>query len=196
MSEAMQLLNSLNLEDYMDPNPVNDILVIDAEKRTIVLPSSELIFGVESDGDVERKYFKCPRIVGDNIDLNTLSLRVHYQNAGNEKDIYIVEDVAVDGEFITFSWLLSKKVLRYKGTVQFTLVAVKVNDDGTTTQEWNTTIASGTVLEGMSVEGAYDDDEDILDGDVLHQLLNMSDRLEAALDHIIAIQEALIGGDV
>ena len=59
MSEAMQLLNSLNLEDYIDPNPVNDILVIDAEKRTINIPSTELIFGVITDKDVERKYFKC-----------------------------------------------------------------------------------------------------------------------------------------
>lgn len=172
MSEAMHLLNSLNVEDYLNPNPVNDILTINANGRITSIPGTEMLMGVETDTDVERKYFKCPRIVGDRIDLSTLSLRVHYKNANGEKDKYIVNDVTVDGAYITFSWLLSNKVLAYKGTIYFTIVAVKANNEGDLVKCWNTTLASGNVLEGLAVDD-LDDLEEEKARDVLLQLLNM-----------------------
>lgn len=43
---------------------------IDAENRVIIVPQSEKLLGVESDEKGQRKYFKCPKIVGDNIDLS------------------------------------------------------------------------------------------------------------------------------
>lgn len=175
MSEAKDLLNSLSEAEYAsysEVTPINDILLIDAESRIINVPSTEILFGVETDKDVERKYFKCPRTVGDNVDLSTLSLRVHFQNANGEKDKYIIEDVKVDGQYITFSWLLSAKVLKYKGSVQFTIVAVSINDDGTLKNEWNTTLASGNVLEGLEVDDLdYVEEEQARD--VLLQLLKM-----------------------
>lgn len=172
MSEALQLLNSLNLEDYIDPNPVNDVLTINANGRITNVPGTEILLGVETDCDVERKYFKCPRIVGDNIDLTTLSLRVHFKNANGEKDKYIVNDITVDGDYITFSWLLSNKVLAYKGTVYFTVVAVKADNDGIVKRCWNTTLASGNVLEGLTVDDLLEDEEEQA-RDILTQLLNM-----------------------
>ena len=188
MSKADELLASLTDEEfaaYSEIGPVDDILVIDAETRTINVPSTELLFGVETDKDVERKYFKCPRIVGDNIDLSKKQLRVHYQNASGTvegRDKYIVEDVKVDGEYITFSWVLSKKVLAYKGVVHFTVVAVSINADGTLNKEWNTTLASGNVLEGLAVDDLYDYEEEQA-RDVLLQLLAM---LETEADSYVA----------
>lgn len=175
MSEANELLESLTdneFTEYSDPGPVNDILTIDAETRTINVPDTELLFGVETDKDVERKHFRCPRIVGDNIDLSTLSLRIPYRNANNEDDEYIVENVFIDGDYIRFSWLLSERLLKYKGSVCFAVCAVKALADGTLKNVWNTTLASGTVLEGLP-GGRLDDFEEEQARDVVTQLIAM-----------------------
>lgn len=64
--------------------PVNDVLEIDIETREIYIPDTETLFGVENDVNAERKYFKCPRKVGNNIDISTLELYVVYQNASGQ----------------------------------------------------------------------------------------------------------------
>lgn len=61
--------------------PVNDIFEIDPETRVITVPASEKLFGVSHDGNTERKHFRCPKVVGDNIDLSTMHLYINYQNA-------------------------------------------------------------------------------------------------------------------
>lgn len=173
MSQASALLNSLSEEQTsQSTSPVNDFLLIDAEGRITNIPGTEILLGVETDHDVERKYFKCPRIVGDNIDLTTLTLRVHFQNANGDKDMYIIDDVAIDGKFITFSWLLSDKVLAAKGNVLFTVCAVSTDTDGNVKNKWNTTLASGNVLEGLIIED-LDDYEEEQARDVLTQLLQL-----------------------
>ena len=73
--------------------PVNDIFEIDPETRVITVPASEKLFGVANDGNSERKHFRCPKIVGDNIDLSTMHLYINYQNANGQKYPYLVEDV-------------------------------------------------------------------------------------------------------
>lgn len=133
---------------------------IDAETRKITVPESYKILGVESDKDVERVYFKCPKVVGDGIDLSTLGLRINYQNADGQKDSYPVDDLTVENEFITFSWLLSRKAVAYKGTVKFIVCAVRTGDDGMVRNEWNTTIASAEVLEGLEADFSGIPDEE------------------------------------
>lgn len=88
---------------------------INPETRIITVPTSKRILGTESDQETNRLYFKCPKIVGDNVDLSLFSLRINYQNAGNKKDQYLVEDVKEEGDNITFSWLLKRNVTAYKG---------------------------------------------------------------------------------
>ena len=139
----------MTLEEALEASgaePVNDIFLINPETRTITVPETEKIFGVSHDGNSERKHFRCPKIVGDNIDLSTMHLYVNYQNANGEKSAYLVEDVQTDGDYITFSWLISPDVVAYKGQIKFIVCAKK--GDGTI-PEWNTTIAEGTVLEGL-----------------------------------------------
>ena len=125
---------------------------IDAETRKITVPETYKILGVESDEDSERVYFRAPRIVGDKIDLATLGLRINYQNANSQKDSYPVDDLTVENEFITFSWLLSRKAVAYKGTVKFIVCAVRIGDNAEISNEWNTTLASAEVLEGLEVD--------------------------------------------
>lgn len=86
--------------------PVNDIFEINPETRVITVPASEKLFGVANDGNTERKHFRCPKVVGNNIDLSTMHLYINYQNANGDKYPYLVEDVQTDGDYITFSWLI------------------------------------------------------------------------------------------
>lgn len=146
-----------------------DKCVIDPESREIVIPETYQILGVESDEKVERIEFECPKIVGDNIDLSKLQIRINYQNANGDKDQYIVEDVETNGDNIEFSWLLSRKVTMYRGTVNFVVCAVKVSGE-TIQNEWNTTLATSQVLEGLEVDTPEPTEEQ---SDVIAQLMQM-----------------------
>ena len=112
----------------------------------------ELLFGVTNDEKTERKYFQCPRIVGDNVDLTQYQLYINYQNANGEKDKYIVTDVKVVDDNITFTWLLSRKVTEYQGNISFIVCARNVDSLGNITNEWNTAIATGTCIVGLEVD--------------------------------------------
>lgn len=143
--------------------------VIDPDTRQISVPAEYQLLGVESDEKVERIWFQCPKIVGDNIDLSQLQLRINYQNASSQKDQYIVTDVQTDGENIVFSWLLSRNVTAYQGNVSFIVCAVKVSGSEIT-NEWNTTLAHSEVLEGLEIVTPQPSEEE---SDVIAQLLDI-----------------------
>lgn len=151
-----------------------EALIIDEKTRTIGVPSGFLL-GVESDEDVERIKFQCPKIVGDNIDLTAMRLYINYQNGNGELGQYLCTDVSASGSDITFSWLLSRNVLKYQGTVTFIVCAKKSNEDGTLTNEWNTTTAKGTVLTGLEAT------EDVVEknSDVIEQILAELDEIKS-----------------
>lgn len=148
--------------------PVNDIFEIDPESRVIAVPVSEKLFGVANDGNAERKHFRCPKIVGDNIDLSTMHLYINYQNANGQKYPYLVEDVQTDGDYITFSWLIGPDVVEYKGQIKFIVCA-----KNGATAEWNTTLAEGTVLEGMEAT----DEVVERNPDIIEQILTRLDSV-------------------
>lgn len=159
--------------------PVNDIFEIDPETRVITVPASEKLFGVANDGNTERKHFRCPKVVGDNIDLSTMHLHINYQNANGDKYPYLVEDIRTDGDYITFSWLIDPDVVAYKGQIKFIVCAKK--GDGTIL-EWNTTLTEGTVLEGLEAT----DEVVERNPDIITQLLNRMREVEK-----IATKEAM-----
>ena len=120
---------------------------INAENRSITIPQSEKLLGVENDSKAIRKYFRCPKIVGDGIDLTKSDVHINVQNASNKvsgKDRYNAENLKVSGENVTFEWSPLRKATSHKGTVRF---SVCVTEEGTD-REWNTTIATLNVLEG------------------------------------------------
>lgn len=147
---------------------VNDTFLVNPESRVITVPESEKIFGVYNDGNTERKHFRCPKIVGDNIDLSAMHLYINYQNANGQKYPYLVEDVQTDGDYITFSWLIGPDVVAYKGQVKFILCAKK-----DTALEWNTTLAEGVVLEGLEAT------DEVVDRnpDIIEQILTRLDNV-------------------
>lgn len=147
---------------------VNDTFLVNPESRVITVPESEKIFGVYNDGNTERKHFRCPKIVGDNIDLSAMHLYINYQNANGQKYPYLVEDVQTEGDYITFSWLIGPDVVAYKGQVKFILCAKK-----DTELEWNTTLAEGVVLEGLEAT------DEVVDRnpDIIEQILTRLDNV-------------------
>lgn len=151
---------------------VDTVLVINPDTR-IINVGSGLLLGVETDNDAERVRFQCPKIVGDNLDLSQYHIYIHYQNAKGEKGKYLCEDVEDAGENITFSWLLSHKVTLFKGVTRFLVCAKKTDAE---TIVWNTTLASGNVLEGLAV------DEDIVqqNDDVIEQILLKLEQIESS----------------
>lgn len=165
MPSIEELLNEA--ESHMAAQPVNDVLEIDPETREISIPDSEIILGVETDQKAERKYFHCPKIVGNNIDLSKLELFVVFQNASNKeegKDRYHVTDVKTTSDgYITFSWELSAKVTAYKGDVQFVVCAIKTDSSGVKQNVWNTTIAIGKCLIGLSSDMSASEEQSASD---------------------------------
>lgn len=133
--------------------------VIDPITREISVPEVYQKIGVVSDEKTNRIYFQCPRIVGDNVDLTKYGIRVNYQNANGQTKAYPVDDVAVSGDNITFSWLLDRPVTTYKGTINFVVCAIKTSGDEIT-NEWNTTLAKAEVLEGLEPDIAITEDEE------------------------------------
>lgn len=185
MPSIEELLSQDSNDEYIDISPINDVITIDPETRTINLPASETLFGIEQEMDVERKYFKCPKIVGDNIDLSKHQIYIMYitaQDSGGvflpeeESESYYCNDVAVDetGNYITFSWLLSGNVLSKAGFIAFAVCAKHMNGDVLKTR-WKTKPAVGTVLltvpDGAShIAEAYPD--------IIAQLLDKMNAVE------------------
>ena len=190
MPSVDELLNAAEITEAT-LTETNDVIEIDADTRTMIIPETERILGVMSDEKGERKYFRCKRFVGNGIDLSKLSLRVIFQNASGldtGRDKYIVTDLATDGEdYITFSWELSRKVTAYKGIISFIVCAIKTNSDGTITNEWNTTIADGIVLEGLEANGTQEQEEVAKDyyNQLEAELLKVANEQKAEIKNVV-----------
>ena len=145
----------------------DNFYVIDGETREITPPAGlSDLFGVETDKDVERKYFRCPKIVGDNIDLSQHEIYVSYMNGNGQYDLYPVEDMEVSGDNIEFSWLISDFATAYSGTINFAVCAKKPDesDPGKMITVWNTTAAQGRVEEGIpATNGVVEQNPDIIE---------------------------------
>jgi lysophospholipase L1-like esterase len=189
MTELEKLEKELLEEIQEEPEiyaDTEEFCTINPETRIITVPTSKRILGTESDQETNRLYFKCPKVVGDNIDLSLFSLRINYQNAGNKKDQYLVEDVKEEGDNITFSWLLKRNATAYKGNVKFILCAVKTTEDGIIKNEWNTTLNTECEsLEGMEVDKVAVEEET---KDIVEQLIAMMNH--SAENAVRAVEEA------
>lgn len=195
MATALDLLMS-EKEDVNLLSEESDICTIDAKTRTIFVPSTIVVGGVQSDKNAERIKFSCPKIVGDNLDLSKFSVRINFENVSSVdfnvsiKDQYICDDVAVDGENVTFSWLIGRNAARYMGTVRFIVCAVKTDSDSNISVEWNTAIAEVPVLEGIEIDQPQIGQEE---KDVINQLLELTKNTSAeAIQNVNSAKEQAI----
>lgn len=152
MATANELLAGMSVIDRT--------LVIDNNFRTIHIPDSVPALGVEYDDDVHKLDFKMPRFV-TGTDLSEFSIRVNYINSKGESDVYTVRDPQVDSQYITFTWLVGPTATRYKGNTKFNvcckLLSTTEKDESgnfVVDREFNTTIATLPVLEGLEVDEA------------------------------------------
>ena len=150
-----------------------EICTIDNDLRTITIPSSLQIVGVESDEDVRRLNFQMPKQYGG-VDLSEFNIRINFMNANNSGDVYAVTDKAVSGDNITFSWLVGRNALAYRGNIRFIVCLKKTDAEGVVQQEFNTTIAQLTVLEGLETTEAVVAENP----DIIEQILTRLDELE------------------
>lgn len=195
MATALDLLMSTK-EDVNLLSEESDICTIDAKTRAIFVPSTIVVGGVQSDKNAERIKFSCSKIVGDNLDLSKFSVRINFENVSSVdfnvsiKDQYICDDVAVDGENVTFSWLIGRNAARYMGTVRFIVCAVKTDSDSNISVEWNTAIAEVPVLEGIEIDQPQIGQEE---KDVINQLLELTKSTSAeAVQNVNSAKEQAI----
>lgn len=152
---------------------VDAVCVIDGETRIISVPNEYKELGVESDEKVTRIKFRCPKIVGDNVDLTEYNLYINYRNAGNKLNSYLVEDATVVDDVINFSWLLSRHVTESPGTISY-IVCAKKSDYTGVINEWNTKVATGIV--GVGLEATEEIEEQNID--IIEQILRSIVELE------------------
>lgn len=147
MSSTLELLDAIDAQDE------EAVCIVDAVNRTISVPPKYQLLGVENDKRVERLYFQCPKIVGDNQDLSQdYILFINYVNANGDPDAYKISDMQVEGDNITFSWLLEENVTKYRGDIQFAFGAIIPGDtpEDPDKNRWNTTINTDcTCLAGL-----------------------------------------------
>lgn len=150
-----------------------EVCTIDNDLRTITIPSGLQTIGVESDEDVRRLNFQMPKQYGE-VDLSKFNICINFMNANNSGDVYAVTDKAVSGDNITFSWLVGRNALAYRGSIRFIVCLKKADAEGVVQQEFNTTVAQLTVLEGLETTEAVVAENP----DIIEQILARLDELE------------------
>jgi hypothetical protein len=161
------------------------LILINSNTRQFNVPGAELVFGVVADSDAERKHFQCPRYVGDGLDLAACFIRINYRNANGKTDFYLVDDMVIDGDNITFSWLLSPKVTEYRGQVKFVMCAVGPD----LKLKWHTTQGTGQVMEGLEPDNSHVESQT---ADVVAQLIAMVEGQTTAVENTGADQVAAV----
>lgn len=152
-----------NLDEILDamPEPEEDDaldFVIDENMRVIAVPDDGVVLGVEGDKDVNRIRFRMNRHYRG-IDLANFDIRVKYQNAGEEKNYFAVEEKAVTDSTITFVWVVAADATAYNGIVWFAVSFFAAEEDGTIAQCFNTTLGKAQSLQGLDVDIKADDRE-------------------------------------
>ena len=141
---------------------------IDSNTREIIFLDNSECFGVEFDKNTQRIEFSCPKIVGDNLDLTECTCRINYMNAKGFRDSYLIDDILVDGDNITFTWALKSKVTAGRGICLFIFCARQVNENGVIEKEWNTTVAKASIKRGLETNSHIEEEySDILESILL-----------------------------
>ena len=173
MATADEILEQIENNPELYAADQEEICTIDNDLRTITVPSGLQTVGVESDEDVRRLNFQMPKQYHE-VDLSEFNIRINFMNANNQGDVYAVTDKSVSGDNITFSWLVGRNALAYRGSIRFIVCLKKTDAEGVVQQEFNTTIAQLTVLEGLETTEAVVAENP----DVIEQILQRLDELE------------------
>lgn len=149
-----------------------EYLIIDPSTRKITIPKSEQLFGVYGESNIERKYFKCPKIVGDNVDLSDCYIFVNYYTAKGLPGKYTVKDANVDGDNIIFSWELKPDIFDANEDTSIYFAVEAKNKDKA--EVFRTSPATGKAKETIDTDTEIEDTY----ADVILDLISRVDTLE------------------
>lgn len=148
------------------------ILTIDEDLRIIDIPNLAVVIGAEGDKDVNRLYFKMDRLYRG-TDLAAFTPRINYINATGKHYYYDANDLTIEGDSLTFSWLIRAQAAEASGMVEFSVCMRQYNGTDLLA-EFNSTTASMKCLKSIHKEDAENDSNysgifDVLDQAVLDQ---------------------------
>lgn len=96
-------------------------------------------------------------------------------NANNVGDTYAVDDSEISGENIVFTWTVGRVACMYKGNTKFIVCLKKKDASGNVLKEFNTSLASLLVLEGLeTTEAVVAENPDIIE-QILARLDNVTE---------------------
>ncbi len=165
LEEALEASIQSNAED-------NEVIVIDNDLRKITIPASITLLGVESDENVRTLHFQMPKTY-KGLDLSEFAIRINYMNANNVGDTYAVDDSEISGENIVFTWTVGRVACMYKGNTKFIICLKKKDTSGNVLKEFNTSLASLPVLEGLETTEAVVAENP----DIIEQILTKIEKL-------------------
>lgn len=167
LEEALEASVQSNAKD-------NEVIVIDNDLRKITIPASITLLGVESDENVRTLHFQMPKTY-KGLDLSEFAIRINYMNANNVGDTYAVDDSEISGESIVFTWTVGRVACMYKGNTKFIVCLKKKDASGNVLKEFNTSLASLPVLEGLeTTEAVVAENPDIIE-QILTRLDNVTE---------------------
>lgn len=149
-----------------------EVIVIDNDLRTIIIPASITLLGVVSDENVQTLHFQMPKTY-KGLDLSEFAIRINYMNANNVGDTYAVDDSEISGENIVFTWTVGRVACMYKGNTKFIVCLKKKDASGNVLKEFNTSLASLPVLEGLETTEAVVAENP----DIIEQILTKIEKL-------------------
>lgn len=171
-----------------------DTFIVNGDLRTISIPPScNGLLGVESDEKVAQIPFRIPRYYGD-LDLTTFEPRVNYLNANGEIGVTICSFSESNDEYAYFTWTVDRRATRYKGTARFVVCLILTGEDGLIEREFNTTVQTLKVLEGIEAENEIENEYT----DIINYILNRLDAAELATTYTIELEDgvlSLVGDD-
>lgn len=165
LEEALEASVQSNAED-------NEVIVIDNDLRKITIPTSITLLGVELDENVRTLHFQMPKTY-KGLDLSEFAIRINYMNANNVGDTYAVDDSEISGENIVFTWTVGRVACMYKGNTKFIVCLKKKDASGNVLKEFNTSLASLPVLEGLETTEAVAAENP----DIIEQILTKIEKL-------------------
>lgn len=156
------------------------MLVINPSTREIIVPKSERVFGTFDELGFEKKYFLCPKVIGNNIDISECFIFVNYISSGGNNGQILITDIEIDDEnsSVKFVWSLTPNVFdeNRDATIYFSVHA-KLMVNGKLKTVFKTRIA-----QGKSYATIDSTDEVLLkNADVIVQILDRVGKLEGKL---------------
>lgn len=167
----------MTTEEALAAAQVNDtgadeVITIDNDLRTIIIPASITLLGVVSDENVQTLHFQMPKTY-KGLDLSEFDVRINYMNANNVGDVYAVDDNEVSGENIVLTWTVGRVACMYKGNTKFIVCLKKEDASGNVLKEFNTSLTSLPVLDGLETTEAVVAENP----DIIEQILTKIEKL-------------------